>query len=174
VTGTLIRLAVGLAVVLSLIVLACSGPAASGTGSVSIWLAADIRGQENLRTLEIVVDSAGVHPFGRPIETDWVIWQPERSQVDLMALADGRTIRLGAGHVPAGPYDRARVVLEAGQARAANDTLLPLTLTVEPIAIPFELGPEDQVEITLELIAMPQANGGYELFTKAAMINRRR
>ncbi|MFQ5856910.1 MAG: DUF4382 domain-containing protein [Anaerolineae bacterium] len=163
------RSVVSLGLLLGLVLLAGCGPA-SGTGQVTIRLAADIRDPGRLEALEITVETVGVHRAGRPIETDWITWKPEQEHVDLAALAPDGTIHVGAGDVPAGRYDRVRVVVEAGRARTAGGKLVPLTLTVEPIAVPFELKNGDQVEITIELIALARPDGGYELFTKSATI----
>ncbi|MBS1253281.1 MAG: hypothetical protein MAG451_02330 [Anaerolineales bacterium] len=161
---------VGVALVLVLLA-GCELPPEAG--EVRVRLAADIRDAERLATLEVAIHGVGVQHANRPIDDGWVTWQPARHQVDLTTLEAGETIALGAGTVPARRYDRVRVVIESAQAQATDGVPLPLTLTVEPIAIPFELQSREQVEITIELIALPQANDGYELFTKAATISRR-
>ncbi len=167
------RFAVVVGLFLGLSLLAGCAPA-SGTGRVTIRLAADIQQRDQLSSLEVVVETAGVHHADQPIGTGWVNWQAEPHRVDLMALSPDRTMYLGTGEVPAGRYDRARVVVEAGRAQAAGDgTPVPLIFNVEPIAIPFEIKNRDQIDITIELIALAQADGGYHLFTKSAAISNR-
>lgn len=158
-------------VVLFVSILLSSCRPASGAGRVRIRLAADVRDPANLSSLEIEVESTGVHHADRPFETDWITWQPERHRIDLVALGPDGTVEVGASDVPAGRYDRARVVVEAGQARTAGGEPVPLTLYVEPIAIPFELNNGEQIEITIELIGLAQADGSYEVFTKSAVIS---
>ena len=159
------------AVVVGLFLLASCAPV-SGTGQVTIRLAADIQQRDQLSSLEVIVETVGVHHVDQPIETEWVNWQVEPQRVDLMALGPDRIVYLGTGEVPAGRYDRARVIVEAGQAQAAGDgTPVSLVFNVEPIAIPFRIKNGDQLDITIELIAVAQPDGRYHLFTKAAAIS---
>lgn len=162
-----------------LLLLAGCGPTGAlfdvgeGLGRVQIQLRIDARDLEELATLEVEVESVGVHRAGQPIEAGWVTWPPARRRIDLLALSKRPAIALGASEVPAGRYDRAWVVVEAGRAEAFSGGTVPMALWVEPIAVPFELRNGEEVVITVELIALIQPNGSYKLFTKSADIGAR-
>lgn len=163
------RTSVGVGLFIGLMLLAgCLPP--SGTGKVTMHLATDIRARDQLTTLEVVVETAGVHAAGQPIAADWATWQVEPHRVDLLTVWPDETLDLGASDVPAGEYDRARIVVQAGKAEGTDGRAVPLALNIEPIAIPFKLKDQEHVEITIELIALAQPDGSYHLFTKSAAI----
>jgi hypothetical protein len=143
-----------------------TGCRTSGSGQVRILLAGDNRDLGGLRSLVIEIESVGLHPAGKPVEEGWVTWIAAQRQVDLVALVPGATVFVGEAEVPAGRYDRARVVVEQAQARSSGGRPVEVRVTVEPIATPLTLRPGQRVEITIELIALGQPDGGYELFTK--------
>lgn len=157
-------------ILLALTLLAGCRPA-SGMGRVSIRMAVDIRNPHNLTALEITVDNVGVQRADQSIDEGWITWQPARKHIDLASLKTDRAIAVGASAIPAGRYDRSRIIIEAGQAYGVGGSRIPLTLTVEPIALPFVLRHQKEIEITIELIALAQSDGGYELFTKSARIS---
>jgi len=163
------RTSVGVGLFTGLMLLAgCLPP--SGSGRVTVHLATDIRARDQLAILEVVVETAGVHAAGHPIAANWVTWQVEPHRVDLLTIRPDETLDLGASDVPAGEYDRARIVVEAGKAEGTDGSAVPLALNIEPIAIPFEMKDQEHVEITIELIALAQPDGSYHLFTKSAAI----
>lgn len=165
------RIAISLFLLASLILLAGCLPA-SGAGRVTVQLTADIRGRDRLSGLEIEMETAGIHSAGHPIAASWVNWPAPSRQVDLLTIRPDETLVLGAAYVPAGRYDRVRIVVEAGYAERTDGAQVPLVLNVEPIALPFELKNDEHIEITMELIALAQADGGYHLFTKSAAISK--
>jgi hypothetical protein len=148
----------------------CGSPPQIGSGTVRFQLTADVRDVEGLAALGVEVKAVGVQRAGQPIDQDWVWWPPAQTHVDLVALGDS-VVQVAEGELPAGRYDRAWVVVEDGAAQSTSGERIPLIFTVEPIAIPLELKPGAPVQITVELIALPQADGGYELFTKSATID---
>jgi hypothetical protein len=90
--------------------------------------------------------------------------------VDVVALAESGGTSLGRHDAPAGHYDRVWVVIDAGHAAARDGSAVPLAVYVEPIAISFELRHDEQIEITVRLIALAQTDGSYDLFTKSATL----
>jgi hypothetical protein len=142
-----------------------------GAGQVEIRLTADLSRAERLEALNVGIESVRVHRAGRPLETGWVSWPPTPAEVDLTSFRHTEPISLGVGEVPAGRYDRVQAVIESGQASRIGGTPVPLIVTVEPIALPFELEPQTRVTITIELIALAQDDTSYELFTKAAKLS---
>lgn len=146
----------------------CSVEAAPGRARFQ--LAAEIRQDEMVEVMHVSIVEVGLQSAGQTIGTGWLTSQPDRHEVDLATLRTGETVDLGAHRAPAGRYDRVRIVTEEGFAQLRNGDTVPLILTVEPIAAPFELQPGAEVDVLIKLIALRQADGGYELFTKSATV----
>ncbi|RME44281.1 MAG: DUF4382 domain-containing protein [Chloroflexi bacterium] len=161
------RSAVLTGVVIGMILLAGCTPA-SGSGRVSMQLATDVQRRDQLASLEVEIATAGIHTAGHPITAAWINWQAKPERVDLMSLGPNETLDLGSGEVPAGNYDRVRIVVEAGHAVSADGKPTPLTLNVEPIALPVVLKNGQHIEVVIELIAIARPDGSYHLFTKSA------
>ncbi len=152
-----------------LLVTGCRIP--EGRGRVRVYLTSDGRDLEGVRSLVVELTSAGLHPAGMPVEESWETWLISR-RVDLVPLAAGRTELISDVHVPAGRYDRVRVVVQSAQAWDIRGGKVPVRLTVEPIAAPFELKDGEMVEITIELIPLGTPREGFELFTKEAWVQK--
>jgi hypothetical protein len=158
---------------LLMLVLALAGAACSrqpSAGRIHFYLTADVRAAGRVDVLQVSITEVGVHPVGQAIETGWLGWPPDQHDVDLTTVTAGSPLSLGMASAPAGRYDRVRIVAEGGSTRLQNGDSVPLTLTVEPIAAPFQLRPYSEVNVRIELIAWPQTGGGYELFTKSAVV----
>ena len=150
--------------------LLATGCRTTGSGQVRILLASDKRDLGELRSLVIEIESAGLHQAGKPVEEGWVTWTAVQRQADLAALTAGATVFVGEAEVPAGRYDRARVVVEQARAWTLGGHPVDVRVTVEPIATPLTLRPGQRVEIIIELIALGQPDRGYELFTKDVIV----
>ena len=134
-----------------------------------VYLTGDGRDVQSVRRLVMELESVGLHPAGMPVEEGWRTWPIHRS-VDLVALAAGARELIGAVDAPAGRYDRVRVVVARAHAQSAVGREIPVRVTVEPIAAPFELKNGETVTITVELIALGTPQEGFELFTKDAHV----
>ena len=149
-----------------IITIGCSSK--TGAGTLHLYLSADIRSRSALETLSVEMARVGVQPANRPIHDDWITAPAHTTSFDLLALTSAPAAEMGSIEIPAGKYHRVWAELASGKALNPSRENLPLVLTVEPIAIPFDIRAGDNIPITIELIAMPQTDGGYELFTKSA------
>jgi len=138
---------------------------------VRIYLASDGRDLEGVSSLEVELESVGLHPAGVPVEEGWLVWPAGRRRLDLATLGPGTAEPVGDVNAPAGRYDRVRVVVKSAQARSVSGDEVPVRVTVEPIAAPFKLKDGGMMEITIELIALASPDGGYELFTKDVRVS---
>lgn len=141
-----------------------------GEAWVRVHLASDGRDLGGLRSLAVDVESVGLHPAGMRVEEGWVAWPAAQGRVDLVALSPGAGVLVGEARVPAGRYDRVRVVVGGAQAWGTGGDPVAVRVTVEPIAAPFTLRSGQRARITIELIALARPDGGYELFTKDVTI----
>jgi hypothetical protein len=139
-------------------------------GRARFRLTAEIRQGERVDLMRVSIEEVGLQSTDEAIEAGWLTWQPNQDEIDLARLGAGASVDLGAHNAPAGAYDRVRVVTEESFVQLRNGEVVPLTLTVEPIAAPFVLRPGGEVDVLIELIALPQADGGYQLFTKSATV----
>ncbi len=167
--GFAMRSTVVIGLFVSVVLLAGCTPA-SGSGQVSVWLATDVQQPDQLTSLEVEITTAGIHSAGHPITAAWINWRAKPQRVDLLNLEPNETLDLGTGEAPAGNYDRVRIVVESGHAVSAEGKPTPLTLNVEPIALPIALKNGQQIDIVIKLIAMAQLDGSYHLFTKSATL----
>lgn len=156
---------------LMILLLAVGCRAPTGMGRVQVYLAGDGRDVRGVRRLVMELESVGLHPAGMPVEEAWRTW-PVHRQVDFVVLAAGAREFIGEVDAPAGRYDRVRVLVTRARAQGAAGEEIPVRVTVEPIAAPFDLKNGEMVAITIELISLGTPQEGFELFTKDAQVRK--
>ncbi len=120
-------------------------------GGVSVLVTDDAI--DEFESLDVTFSEVAVHSTGALTATSWVALDMEATTVDLTALHDNLSTRIGNGNVPAGRYTEARLLVSAAVGVLKTGETVSLTVPGGELKTtnPFDLGPQGSVTVLVRI-----------------------
>lgn len=122
--------------------------------------------------LNLTIASVGIHAAHLPGDQGWLDLEVSQQLLDLTRYVDGRYQVILEKEMTSGSYDGVRVKITDARGTLKDGKKLNPHVSVEPVALRFNIDPGKKTIITLDLIVLDKSDEaqGYEIFLKTGYV----